>query len=97
MVSNLLQDTLMIWDPTTKQYTQGPTMTTGRSDACGAAINGKLYVAGGWTTDFESILDSVEVFDAETGEWSAGPPLPQPRCACTPTCATESSCTYHMR
>lgn len=75
-----VQDTLMIWDSASKQYSTGPKMTTGRSDACGAAIDGKLYVAGGWTTDFESILQTVEVFDAETGEWSVGPPLPEPRC-----------------
>lgn len=73
----------MIWDTTTKQYNEGAKMATGRSDACGAAVNGKLYVAGGWTTNFDSILQSVEVFDPETGAWSAGPPLPEPRCAYT--------------
>jgi hypothetical protein len=71
----------MIWDSTTRQYQQGPKMATGRSDACGAAIDGKLYVAGGWTTNFESTLQSVEIFDSVSGKWSAGPPLPEPRCA----------------
>jgi hypothetical protein len=75
----MLQNTLMIWDTVTKQYKQGPNMATGRSDSCGAAVNGMLYVAGGWTTNFESILQSVEIYDPATGKWSEGPPLPEPR------------------
>lgn len=69
----------MIWDTATKAYTEGPSMATGRADACGAAVEGKLYVAGGYTTNFESTLQSVEVFDSVSGEWSEGPPLPEPR------------------
>lgn len=86
----MVQNTLMIWDTVAKQYTAGPNMATGRSDACGAAINGKLYVIGGWTTDFESILQSVEVFDSQTGEWSEGPALPEPRCGISTMHGTDN-------
>ena len=81
MACGRVQDTLMIWDTEAKAYTEGASMATGRSDACGAAVDGKLYVIGGYTTNFEETLSSVEVFDPASGEWAEGPPLPEPRCA----------------
>lgn len=32
-----------------------------RGDCCAAAVGGKLYVAGGWTTNYSDTLGSVEV------------------------------------
>jgi hypothetical protein len=32
-----------------------------RGDCCAAAVSGKVYVAGGWTTNYTDTLGSVEV------------------------------------
>lgn len=55
-----------------------------RGDCCAAAVAGKIYVAGGWTTDYADTLGSVEVFDptiASAG-WTFMPNLTMPRGDC---------------
>lgn len=55
-----------------------------RADCCAAAVGDKLYVAGGWTTDYSDTLGSVEVFDpaAAGGAWSFAPNMTLPRGDC---------------
>lgn len=57
-----------------------------RGDCCAAAVGGKLYVAGGWTTDYADTLGSVEVFDPTAaggaGSWSFMPNMTLPRGDC---------------
>ena len=38
------------------------------------ASQGKVYVFGGFASDFD-ILDSVEVYDVETNQWSVANPM----------------------
>lgn len=45
---------------------------TPRSDSCGAALGGKVYLMGGWAANYSSMLGG-EVLDLSTGKWS---PLP---------------------
>jgi hypothetical protein len=47
-----------------------------RADCCAATVGGKVYVAGGWTTDYMDTLGSVEVRQA------AVQPIVNDRCYC---------------
>ena len=57
-----------------------------RSEALGAAVDGKLYVAGGYDLEDRSpssvdrsprATARMDIFDGVTGEWSSGEPMPQ--------------------
>jgi N-acetylneuraminic acid mutarotase len=43
------------------------------------ALNGKVYVLGGFGTDTNVPVDTVLVFDTKSGLWSRAAPLPAPR------------------
>jgi hypothetical protein len=47
-------------------------LNTGRSDACAIALDGKIYVLGGWSKNYASMLGG-EVLDPSTGQWRALP------------------------
>ena len=55
-------------------------MPTPRGYFGAAAVGKKIYAVGGNTRGKET-SDVVEVFDTETGAWSPGPALPEPRWA----------------
>ena len=52
-------------------------MTNVRSDGTAVIHGNKIYVIGGFTG--QQILNSVEVFDIETQEWTLGPSMNTPR------------------
>ena len=56
-------------------------MNEARHDAFGAAMNGKIYVAGGLQKNgpFYTVLNSCEVYNPSTGEWQLMPTLSKPR------------------
>lgn len=57
-------------------WTGLPCMAQPRSDHCAAWLDGKLYVAGGYTPDI-GLIDSVEVYDPALETWAdAGVALP---------------------
>ena len=77
----ILKGTL-IYDISTDSYTDLPDATplTPRSDACMAAVAGKLCLVGGYDQDYVSTLSSAEVFDPLTQQWSAiDDDMPTPR------------------
>ena len=54
-------------------------MPNPRGETASAVLDGKVYVAGGYTgLDFETTA-LVSVYDVATDTWSEGPPLPAPR------------------
>ena len=58
-----------------------PVPGPGRLAATAQAMNGKLYVFGGYTVDStgaEASLPNLDIFDPESERWSAGAPLPVP-------------------
>ena len=65
-------------------------MNEARHDAFGAAMNGKIYVAGGKQRDEgslrETVLASCEVYDPSTDEWQVMPSLNVPRCSASMVC-----------
>lgn len=66
-------------------WTTGASMPTARSEIAGAALNGKIYIVGGFNETGRS-SSTVEAYDPSTDEWStstaaaaaAVAPLPQP-------------------
>ena len=63
-------------------------LNEGRYDAFGAAMNGKIYVAGGKQEfcDDDSDLASCEVYDPSTDEWQVMPSLNVPRYSASMVC-----------
>mmetsp|Transcript_42648 Transcript_42648/g.89499 ORF Transcript_42648/g.89499 Transcript_42648/m.89499 type:complete len:686 (+) Transcript_42648:2184-4241(+) len=53
-------------------FSLGANAISNRGDIGMAAVNGDIYVAGGWTheNNFETPLNSVERFNVATGAWS---------------------------
>lgn len=72
-----------ILDIDSGKWSKGPEIITPRSDFCGAYVDGKIYIAGGWPTGFGETLGSVEELDVENGDaWEEGKELPTPRGDC---------------
>lgn len=70
-----------VYDPAANSWaTRAPMPVPVRGGAC-AAIDGKIYIAGGQKTargvpDFENTL---QIYDPSTDSWVVGPPMPTPR------------------
>lgn len=74
-------DDVSIFDPVTSTWStlsEAEDMPTPRGGATAQVLNGKIHVIGGMGGDGAS-LDTVEVYDPVTGEWSAGTSLQTPR------------------
>jgi N-acetylneuraminic acid mutarotase len=57
-----------VFDPDTGRWSAIADMSTARNSMGAAALDGKVYVMGGF--DGSSVLKSAEVFDPATGRWS---------------------------
>ena len=69
---------ITVWEPDHKKWTHPyPKMHLARRKCSTAVYNNWLVVAGGVNN---GALSSVEVLDADTKQWYAGPPLPVPMC-----------------
>jgi len=78
------------YDPSTDSWEEVAAMNEERHDAFGAAMNGKIYVAGGFCK-FGSIglcvvLDTCEVYNASTNEWEVMSELNVPRHSANMVC-----------
>jgi hypothetical protein len=72
-----------VYDPATDTWTLGPDMNVPRAGFGAAVIDGRIYVAGGeqlagLADGNAQVVDSVEVFDPETGTWEIVTTLPRP-------------------
>ncbi|WP_166646076.1 Kelch repeat-containing protein [Halospina denitrificans] len=73
-----------IYNPATNTWSTGTPMTTRRDNPGTAVLDGNLYVFGGRTrnadgTTIDGTLNSVEMFSASTGTWTARAPMPTGR------------------
>jgi len=57
--------------------TTGAPLPTPRSEIAGAALNGKVYIIGGFDESNQSTT-TVEVYDPIADKWTTAAPLPQP-------------------
>ena len=69
-------DVVEIYDPDTGSWTTGTPLPTARSSAAVAAINGKIFVAGGFNGE---ILGTLDIYDPVTDTWSRGADMPVAR------------------
>lgn len=76
----------VVFDPGRGAWLEAPPLATPRNAAAAAVLEGRLMVAGGRApgirADDQQALASMEVFEPRgpgTGDWQAGPALPQPR------------------
>src|SRR5204863_985276 len=69
------------YDPAADAWTGLPDLPTGRNHLAVAALEGRVYVAGGrFGGGFNSERTAVlEVYDPATGSWTTHTPLPSPR------------------
>lgn len=65
------------YDPTANQWEMIASMNWPRSDASCAALDGRVYIAGGYDGLF--ILRSAEVYDVEANQWTYLAPMRIPR------------------
>jgi glucose/arabinose dehydrogenase len=77
-------NTVEIYDPDTNTWRVGPSLQTRRDNPGAAVIGGKLYVVGGRTrnadgTTVNGTLNTLEIFDPLTGQWTFGAPMPTGR------------------
>lgn len=69
-----------VYDPSTDSWSPIADMSDGRLKSAVAAVNGKLYVTGGWSA--AGPPDGVlEIYDPATDSWSPGPANPSPLAA----------------
>ncbi|KAG2482368.1 hypothetical protein HYH03_018688 [Edaphochlamys debaryana] len=71
-VDGLPIDTVEVYDIASNTWGKTGKLTMPRIDACGAAINGKVYIIGGYDGNFRS-LASLEVIDPATSTATAEP------------------------
>ena len=53
-------DSVIVWDSSTKQWRQGPSLNKKRRWLAAVTCNGKVYAIGGWNGD---VLDTIESID----------------------------------
>jgi N-acetylneuraminic acid mutarotase len=58
-------------------WTNGAPLPSPRSEIAGAALNGKIYIIGGFGRSGQSTT-TVEVYDPIADKWTTASPLPQP-------------------
>lgn len=73
-------DSVEIYDLATDTWSEGPAMREVRAGHAAAILNNRIYVLGGevFQSREAEALTSVEVYDAERGEWGAAAALPIP-------------------
>jgi hypothetical protein len=62
---------------TSSPWTTGAPIPTPRSEIAGTALNGKVYIIGGFDETGRSTT-TVEVYDPIADKWTTASPLPQP-------------------
>ena len=69
-----------VFDPQTNAWTALAPTSTVRDGAAMAAVQGKLYVAGGFAAG--STIATAEAFDPQQNRWEAVAPMAQARYVC---------------
>ena len=72
--------TLYRYDPALNTWTNLPAMPLGaRYGVRAAALDGKIYVVGGYSLTSSTYLNRVEIYDPASNSWTTGTSLPAPR------------------
>ncbi|KAL2644415.1 hypothetical protein R1flu_012002 [Riccia fluitans] len=73
-----LPTTTYVYDIAQSQWFKGPDLVEPQSDPCAAALNGKVYLVGGYNAGYD-LLAKVQVYDPASNSWSYAPNMPTPR------------------
>ncbi|MFI5345310.1 MAG: kelch repeat-containing protein [Elusimicrobiota bacterium] len=73
------QSDVMAYDPAADSWTIRAPLPLPVGYSGGAALNGKIYLAGGINTPTGAASTATWVYDPGTNAWSAGPPTNDPR------------------
>lgn len=70
-----------VYDPVADTWTSLAPLPTARSGVAAVALNGLIYVIGGWrlVSGTPTVQNIVEVFDPTTNTWSSAAPMPTAR------------------
>jgi N-acetylneuraminic acid mutarotase len=71
-------DTVEIYDPTSNEWTVGPSLPYELDHAPSVVYDGKIYVIGGFLKD-KITTNKMLIYDPDANEWTEGTPLPTPR------------------
>ena len=74
---------LYAYDPASDTWTQLASMTGAREKPAAAAIDGLLYVTGGWD-EFGTPDPTLEIYDPSSDSWSTGASVPTAYAAAAP-------------
>jgi hypothetical protein len=79
---------LNIFSPRENQWRQGASLPVPLSRYALAAVEGRLYLLGGW--DGKHFVDTVYEYTPEQDQWSVCQPMPQPRGFASAAVVSES-------
>jgi parallel beta-helix repeat protein len=71
--------TLEVYDPLNNSWEIKPPMSIPRVGPAVAAVDGKIYVFGGFNRNWRSANPTVEIYNIATDTWSTGAPMSTPR------------------
>lgn len=71
--------TLEVYNPLNNTWKTLAPMSTPMVGPAVAALNGKIYVMGGFNRNTWSADSTMEIYDIATNTWAAGPPMLTPR------------------
>jgi hypothetical protein len=73
-------NTVMIWNPVTREWREGPPMIRPRAGLAAVVVQGQIMVAGGEVIDFFPglVQSTIEVFAPGATGWVEGPAMPVP-------------------
>ncbi len=71
-----MTDRAFKFDPSTNKWTELPPMGIPRAAHAAAAVNGKLYIVGGYTVALLGHTPPVSIYDPQANMWTAGAPMP---------------------
>lgn len=72
--------TMLVYNISSDTWAQSSaSLESARSDLCMAAVNGTLYSAGGYDTNYTSTLNLAQRFDPNSNAWVSIPSMPTPR------------------
>ena len=71
-----------VFDPQTNAWTPVAPMSTARGSFAMAAVQGKLYVAGGYAAGGGDGITLAEAYDPQQNHWEAVAPMAQGRHSC---------------
>ena len=73
------------FDPINKKLEEVADLKWGRYDACGASMNSKVFIAGGWSS-IDFYLQNTEAYNPSTNEWQLMAELTIPRFGSSMVC-----------